>query len=47
MKKSAQYRRIKKLGSGNFGDVILVESSTDKQVFLSFLYYLNLSSTTP
>ena len=34
MKKSVHYKRIKKLGSGNFGDVILVESNLDNQVIL-------------
>ena len=34
MRKSLQnnYRKIKKLGKGNFGDVILVESFLDKKV---------------
>ena len=29
-----KYRRLKKIGRGTFGDVILVERITDGQVFL-------------
>ena len=32
MKKKHPYKRIKKLGEGSFGDVILVERLSDKKV---------------
>ena len=39
MIKAAQYRRLKKLGSGNYGDVILIESYTDKKVQKHFYQF--------
>ena len=33
LSKSVHYKRIKKLGSGNFGDVILVESNLDTSIY--------------
>ena len=34
-----KYRRIQKIGKGNFGEVILVERINDKKVTIYFIYH--------
>ena len=31
-----KYKRLQKIGKGNFGDVVLVERITDKKVIIHF-----------